>query len=68
MLPFEHLISQLRRKGHRRLVVLSGDAHWTLTQAEALRDAHPGDWLWLDDHPSKAISGLLGREFQHVGF
>jgi hypothetical protein len=50
------------------LVVLSGDAHWTLTQAEALRDAHPGDWLWLDDHPSKAISGLLGREFQHVGF
>ena len=68
MLPFEQLISPLRRKGHRRLVVLSGDAHWTLTQAVALRDAQPGDWLWLDEHPSKAISGLLGREFQHAVF
>ncbi|UWX92138.1 GNAT family N-acetyltransferase [Enterobacter mori] len=68
MLPFEHLISQLRRKGHRRLVVLSGDVDWTLTQAVALRDAQPGDWLWLDEHPSKAISRLLGREFQHAVF
>lgn len=65
---FEHLIGQLSRAGHRRLVVLSGDAEWTLTQATALRDALPGDWLWLDEHPSRAIGGLLGREFLHAVF
>lgn len=68
MLPFEQLISELERTGHRRLVVLSGDAQWTLTQAVALRDALPGDWVWLDEHPSQAISGLLGREFRHAVF
>jgi tRNA(Met) cytidine acetyltransferase len=49
-------------------VVLSGEAQWTLTQALALRDALPGDWVRLDEHPSKAISGLLGREFRHAVF
>jgi tRNA(Met) cytidine acetyltransferase len=29
MLEFEQLISQLERTGHRRLVVLSGEAQWT---------------------------------------
>ena len=43
MLQFEQLISELERTGHRRLVVLSGEAQWTLTQALALRDALPGD-------------------------
>ena len=61
MLEFEQLIGELERTGHRRLVVLSGEAQWTLTQALALRDALPGDWVRLDEHPSKAISGLLGR-------
>ncbi len=68
MLQFEQLISELERTGHRRLVVLSGEAQWTLTQALALRDALPGDWVRLDEHPSKAISGLLGREFRHAVF
>lgn len=68
MLPFAHLISQLQRQGHRRLVVLCGDEQWTLTQATALRDAFTGDWLWLQDNHSQAISGLLGREFLHAIF
>ena len=68
MLRFEQLISELERTGHRRLVVLSGDAQWSLAQAEALRDALPGDWVWLNEHPSKAISSLLGREFRHAVF
>ena len=60
MLAFDQLIRELERTGHRRLVVLSGEAQWTLTQALALRAALPGDWVWLEEHPSKAISGLLG--------
>ncbi|ELW1645140.1 tRNA(Met) cytidine acetyltransferase [Enterobacter oligotrophicus] len=68
MLPFENLIGQLTRQGHRRLVVLSGDEQWVYAQASALRDALPGDWLWLEDNASKAISGLLGREFLHAIF
>ena len=68
MLPFAHLISQLQRQGHRRLVVLSGDEQWTLMQVTALRDAFTGDWLWLQDNHSQAISGLLGREFLHAIF
>ncbi|PAN76612.1 tRNA cytosine(34) acetyltransferase TmcA [Enterobacter cloacae] len=68
MLRFEQLISELERTGHRRLVVLSGDAQWSLAQAEALRGALPGDWVWLNEHPSKAISSLLGREFRHAVF
>lgn len=68
MLAFDQLIRELERTGHRRLVVLSGEAQWTLSQAVALRDALPGDWVRLDEHPSKAISGLLGREFRHAVF
>ncbi|MEG5549330.1 GNAT family N-acetyltransferase [Enterobacter wuhouensis] len=68
MLPFVNLIDQLTRKGQRRLVVLSGDAQWTAAQAAALRNDLPGDWLWLEDNPSKAVSGLLGREFLHAFF
>ncbi|HHY2856166.1 TPA: hypothetical protein ACV5EV_005114, partial [Enterobacter hormaechei subsp. oharae] len=61
MLGFEQLVNQLQRTGHRQLVVLSGDEAWTLNQATLLRDTLPGDWLWLEENPSKAISGLLGR-------
>jgi len=68
MLGFEALVSQLQRTGHRRLVVLSGDEAWTLSQATTLRDTLPGDWLWLEENPSKAISGLLGREYLHAVF
>lgn len=68
MLGFEQLVNQLQRTGHRRLVVLSGDEAWTLSQATILRDTLPGDWLWLEENPSKAISGLLGREYLHAVF
>lgn len=68
MVPFEHLIRELERTGHRRLVVLTGDEWWTLSQATALRDALPGDWPWLAENPSKALSGLLGREYLHAVF
>lgn len=66
MLGFEQLVNQLQRTGHRRLVVLSGDEAWTLSQATILRDTLPGDWLWLEENPSKTISGLLGREYLHA--
>ncbi len=68
MLGFEQLVNQLQRTGHRRLVVLSGDEAWTLSQATILRDTLPGDWLWLEENPSKAISALLGREYLHAVF
>lgn len=68
MLGFEQLVNQLQRTGHRRLVVLSGDELWTLSQAIILRNTLPGDWLWLEENPSKAISGLLGREYLHAVF
>ncbi|MCP5699346.1 DUF1726 domain-containing protein, partial [Klebsiella pneumoniae] len=68
MLGVEQLVNQLQRTGHRRLVVLSGDEAWTLSQATILRDTLPGDWLWLEENPSKAISGLLGREYLHAVF
>lgn len=68
MLGFEQLVNQLQRTGHRRLVVLSGDEAWTLSQATILRDTLPGDWLWLEENPSKTISGLLGREYLHAVF
>lgn len=68
MASFEQLISELERTGQRRLVVLSGDEQWTLSQAVALRETLPGDWVWLDEQPSKAISSLLGREFRHAIF
>ncbi|WP_368541663.1 tRNA(Met) cytidine acetyltransferase TmcA [Enterobacter soli] len=74
-MPFERLISELRRKGHRRLVVLSGEPHWAQEQALALREQLRGDWLWTGDdapvEPSaapKALSNLLGREFLHAIF
>lgn len=68
MASFEQLISELERTGQRRLVVLSGDEQWTLSQAVALRETLPGDWVWLEEQPSKAISSLLGREFRHAIF
>ena len=68
MLAFDQQIRELERTGHRRLVVLSGEAQWTLSQATDLRNTLPGDWLWLDDNPSKTLSGLLGREYLHAVF
>ena len=41
MLAFEQLIRELKRTGHRRLVVLSGEPQWTLCQAADLRNTLP---------------------------
>ncbi len=69
------LPEQLARKGHRRLLVLSGDEAWTQQQALLLKGDYPGDWLWVgDDAPQlpscspQALNQLLGREFLHVIF
>ncbi|WP_271268996.1 tRNA(Met) cytidine acetyltransferase TmcA [Silvania confinis] len=69
------LPEQLAREGHRRLLVLSGEAFWTGQQALTLRDAHPGDWLWVGDNAPvadacspQALHQLLGREFLHAIF
>ncbi|MGR5946496.1 tRNA(Met) cytidine acetyltransferase TmcA [Enterobacter sp. C4G1] len=74
-MPFERLTGQLQRRGHRHLVVLSGDGRWAKEQALALREQLRGDWLWVGEHAPvephsapKALSGLLGREFLHAIF
>lgn len=65
----------MAREGIRRLLVLSGEPAWCAAQAQALRDALPGDWLWVGEQsdaplhcPPRALSTLLGREFQHAVF
>lgn len=66
----------MRRAGIRRLLVLSGDAEWSLAQAELLRGQLPGDWLWVGQPQagwspycsSAALRMLLGREFMHAVF
>jgi tRNA(Met) cytidine acetyltransferase len=67
------LSAQMAREGIRRLLVLSGSAAWCADQAEKLRDALPGDWLWVGEegdgpqHCSpRALTTLLGREFSHA--
>ncbi|NDL65412.1 GNAT family N-acetyltransferase [Enterobacteriales bacterium SAP-6] len=66
----------MRRAGVRRLLVLSGDAGWSLAQARTLRGRLPGDWLWVgapqEGWPRgctpAALRTLLGREFRHAVF
>lgn len=41
------LTAQMTREGIRRLLVLSGEASWCHEQVQHLRDALPGDWLWV---------------------
>ena len=69
------LTAQMKREGIRRLLVLSGDACWCCEHALKLRDALPGDWLWVSPQPTSenhctpaALQTLLGREFQHSVF
>lgn len=69
------LTAQMKREGIRRLLVLSGDACWCCEHALKLRDALPGDWLWVSPQPTSenhctpaALQTLLGREFQHAVF
>jgi len=65
----------MTREGIRRLLVISGRPAWCEAQANALRDALPGDWLWVgaqSDWPlhcqPRALATLLGREFHHAVF
>lgn len=69
------LTEQMAREGIRRLLIISGESIWCQTQALALRDTLPGDWLWVGtDTPStpactpQALQTLLGREFRHAVF
>lgn len=67
--------AQMAREGIRRLLVVSGNASWCEQQAERLRTALPGDWLWVGETTDwplhcqpRALTTLLGREFSHAVF
>ncbi|EEQ2113015.1 tRNA(Met) cytidine acetyltransferase [Escherichia coli] len=69
------LTAQMKREGIRRLLVLSGEEGWCFDHALKLRDALPGDWLWISLQPDaenhcfpSALQTLLGREFRHAVF
>lgn len=69
------LTEQMTREGIRRLLVISGEDSWRQAQALALRDALPGDWLWVGAQApaepnctQQALQTLLGREFHHAVF
>ncbi|THB26507.1 tRNA(Met) cytidine acetyltransferase [Escherichia coli] len=69
------LTAQMKREGIRRLLVLSGEEGWCFDHALKLRDALPGDWLWISPQPDaenhcspSALQTLLGREFRHAIF
>ena len=69
------LTAQMKREGIRRLLVLSGEECWCFDPALKLRDALPGDWLWISPQPDaenhcspSALQTLLGREFRHAVF
>ncbi|HCN4647552.1 putative ATP-dependent acetyltransferase [Escherichia coli] len=69
------LTAQMKREGSRRLLVLSGEEGWCFDHALKLRDALPGDWLWISPQPDaenhcspSALQTLLGREFRHAVF
>ncbi|HGC3120546.1 TPA: tRNA cytosine(34) acetyltransferase TmcA [Escherichia coli] len=69
------LTAQMKREGIRRLLVLSGEEGGCFDHALKLRDALPGDWLWISPQPDaenhcspSALQTLLGREFRHAVF
>lgn len=69
------LTEQMTREGIRRLLVISGEDSWRQAQALALRNALPGDWLWVGAQAPaepnctpQALQTLLGREFHHTVF
>ncbi|MFQ9949513.1 MAG: tRNA(Met) cytidine acetyltransferase TmcA domain-containing protein [Escherichia coli] len=69
------LTAQMKREGIRRLLVLSGEEGWCFDHVLKLRDALPGDWLWISPQPDaenhcspSALQTVLGREFRHAVF
>ena len=49
----------MAQQGHRRLLVLSGDADWARQQVINLSEQLPGDWLWIGDHFPPGANGIL---------
>lgn len=75
MEAFCALTARMKQEGIRRLLVISGEAAWSLQQATALQQQLPGDWLKVSPQtlpepgcPPDALAKLLGREFQHAIF
>ncbi len=69
------LTATMAQEGIRRLLVVSGDAAWSLAQADSLRQSLPGDWLSVSPQAMSephclpgALVTLLGREFYHAIF
>lgn len=67
------LCRRMAAEGIRRLLVISGDEGWCAAQADSLRAALPGDWLWVGEQTDwpmqcapRALAKLLGQEFSHA--
>lgn len=66
--------SMLSQAGIRRVLTISGDREWCIKQAQTLRQALPGDWLWVGKTASESVvaasqlKGMLGQEFLHAVF
>ncbi|MFP1904074.1 tRNA(Met) cytidine acetyltransferase TmcA [Lonsdalea quercina] len=62
--------SAMSLAGIRRVLTISGDREWCITQAQTVRQALPGDWPWVGKTalaPSQ-LKGKLGQEFLHGVF
>ncbi len=67
---------QLQQQGVRRLLVMSGEAHWCAEQAAAFSEGLSGDWVWVSDRAPlwaesvtfSAVHTLLGQEKRHGVF
>ncbi|WP_127960321.1 tRNA(Met) cytidine acetyltransferase TmcA [Serratia microhaemolytica] len=72
----QQMQQQMQRQGIRRLLVLSGEAHWCQTQAAQLAASLSGDWVWIGERSpiaSEAIASnkvhtLLGQQRLHAIF
>lgn len=64
----------LKQAGIRRVLTISGDRDWCVKQADALRQALPGEWPWVGKTAPGAVlaptqlKGKLGQEFLHGVF
>ncbi|MBM7454409.1 tRNA(Met) cytidine acetyltransferase [Oceanisphaera litoralis] len=76
MTEWSHWRRQLRHNGERRLLVLSGNEDWAMTQARELAGRHgEARTLWLGQAPADQAScaigkfqGALGREYDSLVF
>lgn len=72
-MALDAVCAQMAREGIRRLLIIAGDGEGSLRQVNDLRDALPGDWLWVGESTDwplhcapRALTTLLGREFTHA--